>query len=366
MLTVRELKKAFVTDAGRVQAVDGVGFSVQPGEFYTLLGPSGCGKTTTLQCIAGLETPDQGEIVLGNELVYSGDKNFLVPANRRNIGMVFQSYAIWPHMTVFENVAFPLLYGRRRVSRKEVKERVMKVLSMVQLAGFESRPAPFLSGGQQQRVALARAIVEEPGVLLLDEPLSNLDAKLREEMRFELRDLIVRLNITTLYVTHDQIEALSMSDRIALMKDGKIVQEGTPREIFLAPKNRFVADFLGKSNFLEARIAHYDPDSKRATVHTGIGPLQCVITIDARAGEAVLLAVRPAAIQAVRNGSVKDQNTLKGQLESISFVGDFLECQVRMSDLHLRVILDPYQEMRVGETIFLRIPEDRLAAVAKL
>ena len=366
MLTVLDLKKAFITDAGLIQAVDGVEFNIQPGEFYTLLGPSGCGKTTTLQCIAGLEAPDKGEIVLGDELVYSGEKNILIPAHRRNIGMVFQSYAIWPHMTVFENVAFPLLYGRRRISGNAVKERVAKALSMVQLGGFESRPAPFLSGGQQQRVALARAIVDEPKVLLLDEPLSNLDAKLREEMRFELRDLIVRLHITTLYVTHDQIEALSMSDRIALMKDGKIVQEGTPRDIYLYPKGRFVADFLGKSNFLEARIRERDPGSGLGLVDTELGPLQCAVTLDAKPGEAVLLAVRPAGIQAVRNGSVKNPNTLKGQLESISFVGDFLECEARMGALRLRVILDPYQEFRVGETIFLHIPADRLATIAKL
>ncbi len=366
MLTVRDLKKTFVADAGQVRAVDGVGFEIPSGEFYTLLGPSGCGKTTTLQCIAGLEKPDDGEILLGDELVYSGRKKVLIPAHRRNIGMVFQSYAIWPHMTVFENVAFPLLYGRRRVSGNAVKERVMKALSMVQLTGLESRPAPFLSGGQQQRVALARAIVDEPKVLLLDEPLSNLDAKLREEMRFELRELIVRLRITTLYVTHDQIEALSMSDRIALMKDGKIIQEGTPREIYLYPKDRFVADFLGKSNFLEARILEHDPASGLGIAQTDLGPLQCAVTLDAGPGEAVLLAVRPSGIQALRNGSGRDRNTFEGQLESISFVGDFLECEIKTGDLRLRVILDPYQEFKVGETIFLHIPGERLGTVAKL
>ncbi|HUK40295.1 MAG TPA: ABC transporter ATP-binding protein, partial [Candidatus Acidoferrales bacterium] len=237
MLTVRNLQKNFVADNGSIQAVDSVSFNVPAGEFYTLLGPSGCGKTTTLQCIAGLEMPDAGEITLDDRLVFSRSANTVVPAHRRDIGMVFQSYAIWPHMTVFENVAFPLLHGRRRVPRSVVHERVMKALQLVQLSGLENRPAPFLSGGQQQRVALARAIVGEPKVLLLDEPLSNLDAKLREEMRFELRDLVLRLHTTTLYVTHDQIEALSMSDHIAVMNSGKIVQEGTPREIYLTPKD---------------------------------------------------------------------------------------------------------------------------------
>ncbi|MBI4526130.1 MAG: ABC transporter ATP-binding protein [Deltaproteobacteria bacterium] len=366
MLTVRNLRKAFATDKGLVQAVDGVSFEIQRGEFYTLLGPSGCGKTTTLQCIAGLETPDDGEIALAGDLVYSRPKRLLVPAHRRNIGMVFQSYAIWPHMNVFQNVAFPLQYGRRRLPKQRIDERVRKALNMVQLGEYGNRPAPFLSGGQQQRVALARAIVDEPKVLLLDEPLSNLDAKLREEMRVELRDLVTRLNITTLYVTHDQIEALSMSDRIAVMRDGNIVQESTPREIYLTPKDKFVADFLGKSNFLEARISEYTPGSKLGTAETEFGPLQCTVTFDAKPGDRVLLAVRPAGIQVGPNGAAGDRNTFRGQLESISFVGDFLECQVQVGSVRLRIILDPYREFRVGQTIALSIPGDRLATVAKL
>lgn len=197
MLLVRNLRKVFSTDKGEVHAVDDVSFEIKEGEYYTLLGPSGCGKTTTLQCIAGLETPDEGEIVMGGELVFSSGEKVAVPAHRREIGMVFQSYAIWPHMTVFDNVAFPLAYGRRRVSKSQVSERVMNALSLVHLQELATRPAPFFSGGQQQRVALARAIVEEPKLLLLDEPLSNLDAKLREEMRSEIRELVSRLQITT-------------------------------------------------------------------------------------------------------------------------------------------------------------------------
>jgi iron(III) transport system ATP-binding protein len=366
MLTVQHLEKTFVTDKGSVRAVDGVGFNVPSGEFYTLLGPSGCGKTTTLQCIAGLEMPDEGEIILGDKLVFSKTKNILVPAHRRDIGMVFQSYAIWPHMTVFENVAFPLLHGRRRVSRSAVQDRVMKALHLVQLTGLETRPAPFLSGGQQQRVALARAIVDEPKVLLLDEPLSNLDAKLREEMRFELRDLVLRLHITTLYVTHDQIEALSMSDRIAVMSNGTIIQEGTPREIYLTPRDRFVADFLGKSNFLEGRVLEVIPSTGRGKVDTGVGPLHCLITLEVQPGDAVLLGFRPAAFLVAKDGCAGNINTFRGQISSISFAGDFLECQVRVQDQQLRILLDPYQEFKMGDVISLHIPQDRLATVARL
>jgi iron(III) transport system ATP-binding protein len=226
---VNGLRKAFKSEHSSVQAIAGVGFEASQGEFYTLLGPSGCGKTTTLQCIAGLESPDEGEIELGHTPVFSSGRHLDLAAHMRDVGMVFQSYAIWPHMTVYENVAYPLIHGRRKMSRQTVHERVINVLKLVELEAFASRSAPFLSGGQQQRVALARALVDEPKVLLLDEPLSNLDAKLREGMRLELRRLIKRLNITTLFVTHDQIEALSMSDRVAVMLNGRIVQEGTPR-----------------------------------------------------------------------------------------------------------------------------------------
>jgi len=366
MLTVRDLQKNFVADKGSVRAVDCVTFNVPPGEFYTLLGPSGCGKTTTLQCIAGLEMPDAGEITLDNKLVFSRNTNTVLPAHRRDIAMVFQSYAIWPHMTVFENVAFPLLHGRRRVSRSAVRDRVMKALQLVQLGGLENRPAPFLSGGQQQRVALARAIVDEPKVLLLDEPLSNLDAKLREEMRFELRELVLRLQITTLYVTHDQVEALSMSDHIAVMNNGKIVQEGTPRELYLTPKDRFVADFLGKSNFLEAKVLEVSAGTKRGKVHTVVGSLDCMITQSVRPGDLVLLGFRPAAIRLMKDGYGDNSNTFRAEIDSASFAGDFLECQLRVKNVHFRALLDPYQEFKSGDVISLHIPAERLSTVATL
>ena len=227
MIEIRSLTKTFVdgSNAG-VKAVNDISFTVEAGRFYTLLGPSGCGKTTTLRCIAGLERADEGEISVAGKKVYSSTGGSFIPAYRRPIGMVFQSYAIWPHLTVFENVAFPLRVGKQTVGRDEIRQRVRAALEQVELANLEQRMATQLSGGQQQRLALARALVREPQVLLLDEPLSNLDAKLRERMRVELRELQRRLRITTLYVTHDQIEALSMSNVIAVMSGGKIVQEG--------------------------------------------------------------------------------------------------------------------------------------------
>jgi iron(III) transport system ATP-binding protein len=254
MLTITELVKTFPPGrgerAGRVRAVDDISFDVEDGELFTLLGPSGCGKTTTLRCVAGLETPDSGEITIGDRVLYSSKRRIRVSANERGLGMVFQSYAIWPHMNVYRNVAFPLqvLPRSRRPGRKQLRDRVERVLAVVQLDQLAGRQATDLSGGQQQRLALARALVMEPPLLLLDEPLSNLDAKLREDMRFELKRLQRELGITGVYVTHDQVEALAMSNRVAVMRAGKIEQVGRPREVYEAPKSRFVADFIGTSS----------------------------------------------------------------------------------------------------------------------
>jgi iron(III) transport system ATP-binding protein len=250
MISINNLRMSYRSAHESVVAARGVTLDVKQGQFYTLLGPSGCGKTTTLRCVAGLEEPDEGEIVVGDDLVYSSTRNAWVPPFKRNIGMVFQSYAIWPHMSVFENVAFPLVNGDAKLPKSEIRERVLRALALVQLEGYVDRPAPYLSGGQQQRLALARALVGEPRVLLLDEPLSNLDAKLREEMRVELRELVKRLNVTTLFVTHEQLEALTMSDVVAVMKDGNIVQAGTPEEIYARPRNIFVAQFIGRTNLI--------------------------------------------------------------------------------------------------------------------
>jgi iron(III) transport system ATP-binding protein len=366
MLVVRDLKKTFRGERGVVRAVDGVTFNIQQGEFYTLLGPSGCGKTTTLQCVAGLETPDAGEIVMGGELVYSGHKRVLVPGDRRDLGMVFQSYAIWPHMTVFENVAFPLVYGRRRVPKDQVRERVLQALSRVQLDNLASRPAPFLSGGQQQRVALARAIVHEPRILLLDEPLSNLDAKLRDEMRFELRQLVGRLGMTTLYVTHDQVEALAMSDRIAVLGEGRIVQEGPPRDLYRRPHDQFVADFLGKSNFLEGRVLECPAPGRHGVAETPLGRLECTLTPEAQTGDTVLLAIRPESFQLQAGCSGQDINTFEGRVETVVFAGDYQECQVLAGGQALRVKLDAYQDVQTDQGIALRVLAERCITVARL
>src|SRR6187551_2301722 len=237
---------------GAVPAVRGVSFTVLHGEQLTLLGPSGCGKTTTLRAIAGLEKPVAGEIRIDGAPIYSAARDIHVPAEKRGLSMVFQSYAIWPHMTVFDNVAYGL-----RVRREEaaaIRDKVMRALALVQMQAFADRRASQLSGGQQQRVALARAFVFQPSVLLFDEPLSNLDAKLRADMRIELRELQHRLGITSVYVTHDLEEALAMSDRIVVMKDGLIAQVGSPLEIYNHPRNAFVADFVGSSNLITGRL----------------------------------------------------------------------------------------------------------------
>ena len=247
-LSVRGVSKSF----GRVRVVDDVSFEVQHGELLTLLGPSGCGKTTTLRMIAGLESLDGGEIALGERPLSAPAKRISVPPEKRSMGMVFQSYAVWPHMTVFENVAFPL--KMKKVPRREIGPKVAAILATVGLAGFEDRPATMLSGGQQQRVALARSLVFKPDVLLLDEPFSNLDAQLREEMRFEVKDLQQRLGLTMVFVTHDQKEAIVLSDRMIVMNAGKVEQEGTVEQVYRQPANRFVFGFLGKANYLPARL----------------------------------------------------------------------------------------------------------------
>src|SRR4249919_1915512 len=255
MLTVAGLCTDYVSDRGQViRAAQDVSFEVPAGKLFTLLGPSGCGKTTTLRSIAGLERPRSGEISVGGRLIYSSRSNVFIPPNRRGLGMVFQSYAIWPHMTVFENTAFPLQVAKQRPSKKQIQDRVARVLKVVALEEMAEREATKLSGGQQQRLALARALVMEPPLLLLDEPLSNLDAKLREQMRFELKRLQRDLNITAVYVTHDQVEALTMSSRIAVMNNGRVEQLGRPRDIYNSPASRFVADFIGTSNFIDATV----------------------------------------------------------------------------------------------------------------
>jgi iron(III) transport system ATP-binding protein len=333
-------------------AVRNVSFRVERGLFYTLLGPSGCGKTTTLRCVAGLEQPESGEISVDDEVVFSSAQGICVPPYRREIGMVFQSYAIWPHFNVFENVAFPLRRARPRISRTQIAERVQRSLELVKLAHLHQRPSTDLSGGQQQRLALARALVFEPRVLLLDEPLSNLDAKLREEMRSELKSLTKRLGVTTMFVTHEQIEALTMSDRIAVMNDGRIVQEGTPAEIYKSPADPFVADFVGKTNLLPGRVRESRPCGERfqSRIESPIGDLLCWSDSEAAVNDRVIVAVRPENI-ALTSGISPDHNIFAGKPSEMTFLGNALECVVQVGSQPIRVQFHPGQVPPIGDEL---------------
>jgi iron(III) transport system ATP-binding protein len=363
MLKISGLARHFTSARGAVSAVRGLSLEVAQGEFFTLLGPSGCGKTTTLQCIAGLETPDAGEISSGNAILFSGEKKINVPGHLRNIGMVFQSYAIWPHMTVAENVAFPLVHGQRRVSPAEARARAQEALKLVQLDGLGERPAPFLSGGQQQRVALARAIVHRPALLLLDEPLSNLDATLRDDMQLELRQLVTRLNITTIYVTHDQREALSMSDRIAVMQNGQVVQLGTPRQIYFEPRNAFVASFIGRSNFLKGRMAGRSADGC-AQIETPIGSVLSSSADAVANGDAVVLAIRPESVVIEAAPPAAGQaNCFSGTVEHGSFIGSSMELRVRVGDTLLSAVCSAVNAPQPGQTVQLHVPPARCVAL---
>jgi iron(III) transport system ATP-binding protein len=356
MIQVANLRKSFKTQDGAVDALAGVSFEVKPGSFFTLLGPSGCGKTTTLRSVAGLERPDEGEIMIGERKVFSSTDGIFVPGNKREIGMVFQSYAIWPHMTVFKNVAYPLKAKYR--PRAEVEEKVHRALKLVGLEDLRDRLAPRLSGGQQQRVALARALVGEPSVLLLDEPLSNLDAKLRNQMRWELKELQRRLGTTTLYVTHDQIEALAISDEIALMNRGRIVQRGTPREIYASPVNEFAADFIGAANILRGRLVGAADERGRARVETPVGTL--VATQKWHGGErddGVLVAFRPEQVAIFFQGRpASEENLLKGELEGFTYLGESTELHVRVGNQKIQAKGAPNIALSRGAEVYLQIP----------
>ncbi len=353
MLVVESLRKAFRTDRGEVRAVQDVSFTVEDGRFYTLLGPSGCGKTTTLRCIAGLERPEGGKIVLDGTAL-SGNGRF-VPPYARDIGMVFQSYAIWPHMNVFENVAFPLRVAKRKSSAAELKRAVEEALALVGLEGLESRPAPQLSGGQQQRLAVARALVRKPKVLLLDEPLSNLDAKLRERMRIELRELQRRLAITTVYVTHDQAEALFLSHRVAVMHNGQIVQEGGPRDIYSTPGSGFVADFVGLATFLLGEIV--DGGLKALG-----GVVRCTVPQHLARGAKAVLVLRPENIH-VHPSAAGRPNEFAGTLRVAAFLGDHLDCVVDVDGTLVRARAHPSTVLRRDQKVWVEFPVEHCVAI---
>jgi iron(III) transport system ATP-binding protein len=336
LLSVSGLRKSF----GGTVAVDGVSFDVEEGDVFTLLGPSGCGKTTTLRCIAGLETPDEGEILLDGRSLTN------LPANRRGLGMVFQSYAIWPHMNVFDNAAFPLRV--RRVRRRELRERVLRALSTVKLDAFADKRATDLSGGQQQRLALARALVLEPPLLLLDEPLSNLDAPLREELRFELQRLHRELGVTSIYVTHDQAEALALSSVVAVMRGGRIEQVAQPRELYERPGSAFVADFIGTTNLIDAIVE--SGSNGTYAVRTPAGVLYASSATPFERGARVLLAVRPEEVRL-------DGDGWRGQVREQAFLGDAMDLVVAIGELELRVRCAPAAAPPTGAEVSVTLPE---------
>jgi iron(III) transport system ATP-binding protein len=311
-------------------AVDDLSLDVEQGEFLVLLGPSGCGKTTTMRSLVGLEEPTSGRIQVGGQVLFDRTKGINVPSNQRGMGMVFQSYAIWPHMTVFQNVSYPL--EMQRVGRAEIRRRVEEMLELVGLGGLGSRGASRLSGGQMQRVALARSLVMRPKVLLLDEPLSNLDAKLRDKLRFELRAIQQELGTTSVYVTHDQAEALALADRIAVMRDGKIVQLEAPSELYRRPANTFVADFLGASNLLPGVV---DRTNGQAQFRLADSPLRLPITVDATTpadGAASHLSIRPEVVHLLDDCAESGPGRLPAVVKVASFLGTHVRYHLQLVD----------------------------------
>jgi iron(III) transport system ATP-binding protein len=351
VIEIFDLTKIFLGEGEKVLAVNKVSLTIPEGKLFTLLGPSGCGKSTTLRCVAGLEKPEDGEIKIGGETVFSSGKRLFVPPNKRDIGMVFQSYAIWPHMTVFDNVAYPLRI--KRVAKEHVKTRVKKALHTVGLQGLEGRLAPQLSGGQQQRVALARALVIEPKILLLDEPLSNLDAKLREEMRLEIKELQQRLKITALYVTHDQCEALAISDLIAVMSAGKVLDLGTPKQIYDQPKNRFTADFVGLTNILRGKILKREGAIGKLALPWG--EFFSLIPEGSKEGEEILVFVRPENVKLSKERPSSPENTFEGEIKSIVYMGEIHDYQILIKGTLLRARFHSTSPFKEREKVYVGI-----------
>jgi iron(III) transport system ATP-binding protein len=353
MISIADLKQVYRDGANTHAGLRGVSVEVAAGEFLALLGPSGCGKTTLLRCIAGLTEPESGTIAIDGETVYSGDPQVSVPARMRDIGMVFQSYAIWPHMTVAQNAAFPLRYRRPELHAAQVRERTAEVLRLVHLDALADRPAPALSGGQQQRLALARALISDPKVLLLDEPLSNLDARLREEMRFELRALTKRLGVTTILVTHEQAEALSLADIVAVMDDGRFMQISSPRELYDRPRTEFVAAFVGRANLVPAEViaTEINGSPQWVSVSTPYGVVECFTERPRTTGERATLAVQPEALSISQPGN----DAIIGTVEGVAFIGDATELVVRINDSLLVAKVTTADAPAVGAAVAVRI-----------
>ena len=350
ILKVNNLSKSF----GKVKAVREVTFEATEGKVLSLLGPSGCGKTTTLRCIAGFENPDRGEIYLDDRKITS------IPPEKRGIGMVFQNYALWPHMTVYGNLAFGLQI--RKVPKPEIDKRIKKVLSMVQLEGYENRYPRQMSGGQQQRIAMARALVFEPEIMLLDEPLSNLDAQLREEMRFEFTELQRKLGITAVYVTHDQAEALVISDKIVILDQGKIVQSGSPKDIYSNPKNKFVAGFIAVTSFINGRIDSFTEEKKKVIVKTDDGLVIHGFNNSFDIGQKVSVAMRMNVIKFIQDENKNDKNTVnmfRGKIIQSSYLGNIIDYKIKVGNWEVRTNSDAKYNFKIGEEVtFYLSPED--------
>lgn len=355
-LTLNHLTKEFPArgGTGKVAAVNDVSLTINKGEFVTLLGPSGCGKTTTLRLIAGFEFPTSGSIILDEKNI--ADE----PPNKRDMAMVFQSYAVFPHLNVFENIAYGLRV--RKFSDAEIKQKIERVMALVKLTGLENRAPNQISGGQQQRVALARALVVEPKVLLFDEPLSNLDAKLREEMRFEIRDLQKRLGITAIYVTHDQQEALVMSDKIAVMNNGRLMQLGSPEEIYERPQSKFVAEFIGLSDFISGRVESFD--GRHAQIMVSGTKLTVPTIAGLQTGQRKLLFIRPNDVEFASDAS--QENILSGKIQQATYLGEHMDYRVGVGDgLELRIQAQGTKRYALGDHVRLHLPAERCHLIAE-
>jgi iron(III) transport system ATP-binding protein len=351
-LIIENLTKKF----DQVAAVDNFSLTIEEGEFIALVGPSGCGKTTTLRCVAGFIPVDDGQIILKDKVISSS--NFMLPPEKRNMAMVFQSYAVWPHKTVFKNISFGL--ELRKTPKSEIRERVMRSLELTKLTGLEKRYPNALSGGQQQRVALARGLVVEPEILLLDEPLSNLDATLREEMRFDLREIQQKLKITSIYVTHDQAEAMVIADRIVVMKDGKIEQIGNAREIYHFPQSRFVAGFVGTTNFLKGVIQEKNENALLIKFRDGAVMKLKKFEADFRpdVGSEIFVSIRPESILLSNKKIQKTDNVYQAKIVGKTFLGDTYDYRVRVKDIILRVQTTSHIEFETDSDAWIHIDPD--------
>ena len=364
LLEISGMRSAFRYGSAVTQALNDVDVKIAAGEFFVLVGPSGCGKTTMLRAIAGLQKPDEGSIRIGDQVVFSSRDRIFVPPERRPIAMVFQSYAVWPHMNVFENIAFPLREGVHRLGRAEIEVRVAEVLDMLGLGSMAERPVTMLSGGQQQRVALARALALRPKVLLMDERLSNLDYNFQIRLRSELRELMRRLRLTTIYVTHNQSEAIEMGDRIAVMEAGNLVQVGDARAIYHFPCDEFVARFIGDMNLIPAVVE--TAEKGVATLRTEAGRFLAKIPkAEARQGASYLLGIRPEDVVLADAAGESGANLLHGTIASSRFSGEAIHCTVRAGGLSLDMKLRRGADVEAGASVTLRLPPEFCIAVER-